>query len=67
MTRLSPALVVTSLLQGAALTDKMGSDMKMRVFSSRIGRAGRPLVQRVQVDASYAPEELDRASVAASG
>ena len=67
MTRLSPALVVTSLLQGAVLTDEMGSNVKMTVFSSRIVRPRRPSGQRVKVDASYVQEEKGRAGVAGSG
>ena len=67
MTRSYPALAVTALPQGAALTEEMASDMKMTVFSSRIVRPRRPSGQRVKVDASYVQEEKGRAGVAGSG
>ena len=69
MTRLSPALTVTMLPQGAALIEETGfkADMKMRSMSSEIVRAARLSWQPVKAGGSYAPEEVDRASVAGSG
>ena len=69
MTRSSPASAVTTLPQGAALTEEMGfnKDMKMKVLSLRTDRAMRRSGQPGKAGGSYAPEEVDRASVAGSG
>ena len=69
MTRSSPASAVTTLPQGAALTEEMGfnKDMKMKVLSLRTDRAMRRSGQPGKAGGSYAPEALHQAVVAGSG
>ena len=69
MTRSSPASSVTTLPQGAALTEEMGfnKDMKMKVLSLRTDRAMRRSGQPGKAGGSYAPEEKEIVGVAGSG
>ena len=68
MTRLSPASTVTMLPHGAALIEETGlkANMRRRSMSFEIVRAARLSWQPVKAGVSYAPEEVDRASVAGS-
>ena len=69
MTRSFPASAVSTLPQGAALTEEMGfnKDMKMKVLSLRTDRAMRRSGQPGKAGGSYALEEKGRAGVAGSG
>ena len=66
MTRSSPASAVTMPSLGAVLIEEtcLKADMKMRALNLRIARAARLSWQPVKAGGSYAPEEVDRASVA---
>ena len=64
MTRLSPVLVVIMLPQGVVLIEETGLKADMRSMSFEIVRAARLSWQPVKAGGSYAPEEVDRASVA---
>ena len=64
MTRSFPALVVIMLPQGVVLIEETGLKADMRSMSFEIVRAARLSWQPAKADGSYAPEEVDRASVA---